>query len=270
MISSIHRKLGTAGFIISIVALVAALGGGAYAANSALSGKQKKEVEKIAKKYAGKPGATGATGPAGAKGDAGAAGAAGAKGDTGAPGSNGVGTPGANGKSVTVTEIAAGEPECGEIGGAELKQEGAASGTEICNGAEGSPWTVGGLPQGATETGTWTLNASPDMATAATSTGKVFVPISFSVPLAVTELGLNKAHFVGAFGGGSCEGNFAEPSAPEGELCVYEYELHNATGIRVETLEQGGNNASMTGALLAFDEIEEHAYGWGSWAVTGG
>ena len=31
-ISRIHQKLGTAGFIISIVALVAAFGGGAYAA----------------------------------------------------------------------------------------------------------------------------------------------------------------------------------------------------------------------------------------------
>jgi hypothetical protein len=79
MISSIHSKLGTASFIISIVALVAALGGGAYAANSALSGKQKKEVEKIAKKYAGKPGV------------------AGANGDNGAAGATGVGTEGKQG-----------------------------------------------------------------------------------------------------------------------------------------------------------------------------
>ncbi|MBA3867401.1 MAG: hypothetical protein H0X42_13840 [Solirubrobacterales bacterium] len=53
-ISRIHQKLGTAGFIISIVALVAALGGGAYAASGGLSGKQKKEVEKIAKKDSAK------------------------------------------------------------------------------------------------------------------------------------------------------------------------------------------------------------------------
>ena len=52
MLTRIHRKLGTAGFVISIVALVAALGGGAYAASGGLTGKQKKEVEKIAKKYA--------------------------------------------------------------------------------------------------------------------------------------------------------------------------------------------------------------------------
>ena len=93
MISRIHQKLGTAGFVISIVALMAALGGGAYAASGGLNGKQKKEVEKIAKKFAGKPGApgspgsTGPAGPAGAKGDGGAAGAPGAPGKEGKEGS---------------------------------------------------------------------------------------------------------------------------------------------------------------------------------------
>ena len=58
MIERIHQKLGTAGFVIAIVALIAALGGTALAA-AKLNGTQKKEVEKIAKKYAGKPGAAG-------------------------------------------------------------------------------------------------------------------------------------------------------------------------------------------------------------------
>jgi hypothetical protein len=116
MISKIHQKLGTAGFIISIVALVAALGGGAYAASGGLSGKQKKEVEKIAKKYAGKPGPQGATGAPGAKGDAGA------KGDNGAPGANGTnGAPGSNGT----------------------------------NGTNGTTGFTATLPKGATETGNW-------------------------------------------------------------------------------------------------------------------
>jgi hypothetical protein len=48
MLRRVHQKLGTAGFVISIVALVAALGGGAYAASGSLSGKQKQEVSKIA------------------------------------------------------------------------------------------------------------------------------------------------------------------------------------------------------------------------------
>jgi hypothetical protein len=88
-LTRIHQRLGTAGFIISIVALVAALGGGAYAASGGLTGKQKKEVEKIAKKYAGKPGANGTNGAPGAKGDAGAKGDPGAKGDAGAKGEKG-------------------------------------------------------------------------------------------------------------------------------------------------------------------------------------
>jgi hypothetical protein len=118
MFNRIHQKLGTAGFIISIVALVAALGGGAYAASGGLTGKQKKEVEKIAKSVSkpGKTGATGATGPAGAAGTAGAKGDTGATGTAGTNGTNGVGTP----------------------------------------GKEGSPWTAGGtLPSGKTESGNW-------------------------------------------------------------------------------------------------------------------
>jgi hypothetical protein len=84
----IHQRLGTAGFIISIVALVAALSGGAYAAGG-LTKAQEKQVTKIAKKYAGKPGAVGATGPVGAAGKEGARGAAGTNGTNGANGANG-------------------------------------------------------------------------------------------------------------------------------------------------------------------------------------
>jgi hypothetical protein len=98
MFTKIHERLGTAGFVISIVALVAALSGGAYAASGGLTGKQKKEVTKIAKQYAGKPGAAGPTGPAGPAGAPGAKGEVGAKGDTGNQGIQGVpgppGTPG--------------------------------------------------------------------------------------------------------------------------------------------------------------------------------
>jgi hypothetical protein len=120
VISRVHQKLGTAGFVISIIALVAALGGGAYAASGGLSGKQKKEVEKIARKVAGKPGPqgpAGTPGTAGPKGDAGAVGAEGKQGPEGKPGADG-------------------EP-----------------------GEEGSPWTLGGvLPKGATETGVWSAS----------------------------------------------------------------------------------------------------------------
>ncbi len=93
MLSRIHQRLGTAGFVIAIVALIVALGGAAYAALPGLNSKQKKEVKKIAKKevkkIAKKLVKAGPAGPAGAKGDAGATGATGASGPTGAAGPTG-------------------------------------------------------------------------------------------------------------------------------------------------------------------------------------
>jgi hypothetical protein len=188
MLNRIHQKLGTAGFVISIVALVAALGGGAYAASGGLNGKQKKEVEKIAKKYAGKPGAAGGTGPAGpagapgAKGDAGAAGGPGGQGEQGKQGN-----PGKAGESAPCT---AGEPTCV-------------------------------LPSGVTETGTWAISTS------AASGIQPREAISFPIPLAEGgELGsafvfTKEQTEEEEFGDSGCEGTLAEPSAPAGELCVY-------------------------------------------------
>jgi hypothetical protein len=120
MFSRIHNKLGTAGLVVAIVALVAALSGAAYAASdNHLSGGEKKEVKKIAKSVA-KPGPTGPTGPAGAPG------APGAKGATGAAGSNGAAGP---------------EGKQGKTG---------------ATGPEGSPWTIGGVvPKGETLKGDW-------------------------------------------------------------------------------------------------------------------
>jgi hypothetical protein len=229
MFNRIHTKLGTAGFIISIVALVAALGGGAYAASGGLSGKQKKEVEKIAKSVSkpGKTGATGATGPAGAKGDAGTAGA---KGDTGAAGA--AGAAGTNG--------APGNP-----------------------GPEGSPWTLGGtLPEGATETGVWTLSGVQG--------AEVSVPLSFPIPLA-SSLVTADVHFVPASGEGTCTGSVETPSAPEGELCVYDNALSGSVTFGgIWNSGVTGTGASRSGANLIFEGVTTADEGHGSWAVSGG
>ena len=97
MLKRIHDKLGTAGLVIAVVALVAALAGTAFAAGG-LTKKQEKQVVKIAKKYAGKPGAKGdpgAPGAQGPKGDPGPKGEPGPKGDRGEQGLEGeVGPPG--------------------------------------------------------------------------------------------------------------------------------------------------------------------------------
>lgn len=94
MLHRIHNKLGTAGLIVAVVALVAALTGAAFAAGG-LTKKQEKRVIAIAKKYAGKPGAPGApggpgpAGPAGAQGAVGPAGPAGEEGPAGPAGEEG-------------------------------------------------------------------------------------------------------------------------------------------------------------------------------------
>jgi len=98
MLQRVRRQFGTAGLVIAVVALVAALGGGAVAAtgggppaassakkSAGLNSKQKKEVEKLAKKFQG----SGPQGPPGAKGDPGPKGDAGPKGDTGNTGPQG-------------------------------------------------------------------------------------------------------------------------------------------------------------------------------------
>lgn len=124
MFSRLHGKLGTAGLVVAIVALVAALTGAAFAAGG-LTKQQEKQVTKIAKKYAGKPGKRGPAGKTGAAGPQGPAGASGAKGDAGAKGDKG---------------------EKGDTG---------ERGPE---GLEGSPWTAGGvLPSEETETGAWSF-----------------------------------------------------------------------------------------------------------------
>ncbi|HVW46168.1 MAG TPA: hypothetical protein VHA76_03880 [Solirubrobacterales bacterium] len=90
--------------MLAFVALVAALGGGAYAAKGGLTGPQKKAVEKIAKKDAGKPGAAGAQGPKGDPGPQGPKGDRGPQGPQGEPGPKG--DPGTNGTDGTNGAVA--------------------------------------------------------------------------------------------------------------------------------------------------------------------
>jgi hypothetical protein len=85
MFSTLRTRFGIPG-VISVIALVFAMFGGAYAAsNSSNAGK----ATASAKAKKGPRGPKGATGPAGPAGAQGPAGPAGAKGDAGANGSNG-------------------------------------------------------------------------------------------------------------------------------------------------------------------------------------
>jgi hypothetical protein len=265
-IRSIREPFGKAGLTVAVIALVFAMVGGAFAAVG-LNGKQKKEVEKIAKKFAGKPGAQGPQGPAGSNGT---------NGTNGKDGSNGA--PGADGKSVVVTEIEAGEEGCEERGGAEVKQEGAGSAIEVCNGTQGSPWTAGGtLPPGQTETGSWAVGETT------TFPFNINVPLSFTIPLP-GPLDASHVHYINAAGkevlsGGeevtstACLGEASEPSAKPGHLCVYsgrEFFVTMKNSLILDPAPGGSDKAgaSVAGAFMRIHRTEEEGQGYGTFAVT--
>lgn len=259
MFQRIHQKLGTAGFVISIVALVAALGGGAYAASGALTQKQKKEVKKIAQTEAKKLATAGPQGSAGAPG---------AKGDTGSAGANGTnGTNGSNGQSVTGEPIAAGGA-CGS-GVTGVKYTLGSSSTNVCNGKNGANGQTGfteTLPPEMTEKGSWAVGVTPPGTTFPLKTA-----ISFPIPLAAAVPAAN-VHYVNedqTAPAGCTGGTAAAPTAEPGHLCVYEtFEAFLAfQAIFDPTSSMEAPGAGATGAILRFAG-EEEAQAYGTWAVT--
>ena len=173
MFSRLREHFGTAGLVVAIVALVAALGGGAYAATGGSGDGKATASAKGKQGPRGKTGKTGPAGPAGPAGPTGPAGPVGAKGDAGAPGSNGA--PGADGKSVTGEPITAGGA-CG-AGVTGVKYTLNATSTNVCNGKNGTTGFTETLPSGKTETGTWAVGNGGQGA------GDQYVPISFPIPL---------------------------------------------------------------------------------------
>ena len=164
MFSKLHDRLGTAGLIVAIVALVVALTGTAFAAKKFIT---KPEAIKIAKKYAGKngkdgaPGAQGAQGPVGPAGSAGAAGAKGATCEAGAAGAAGAtGPTGLKGATGTA--------------GAE-----GATGPTGADGATGPTGPVGPVSAGVLLKGTWSIPYYE----AAAAGELVQAPISTSIPI---------------------------------------------------------------------------------------
>jgi hypothetical protein len=267
MFSTLRNRFGIPG-VISVIALVFAMFGGAYAASNSSGGGK---ATASAKAKQGPRGKTGKTGPAGPAGPAGPVGPAGAKGDAGAAGSNGSnGAPGAPGQSVTASN-AAPEPAHCEEGGAKFVV--GTTTTYACNGAEGgpgpegSPWTDGGtLPVGATETGTWSVRANP-------ADAPPLVSISFPIPLTA---GLDEfhVHYVET-PGGACTGSALNPTAASGSLCVYKgfaNGLAPAAGEEITTPDFGALGTSPSGALINFGEPAPgtgSSTAVGSWAVTG-
>jgi collagen triple helix repeat protein len=269
MLSPLRNRFGIPG-VISVVALVFAMFGGAYAASSDNGGEATASKTKIKKVVGpkGPRGATGPAGPAGPKGDTGAAGANGSNGSAGAPGKdgtngktilNGIGAPAAGLGSVGDFYI---DTEENEIYGPKAATWG--PGTSL-KGEEGSPWTVGGtLPHGQTETGTWSGILSEGE-----FGPEALVPISFTIPL---EAALDFNHTIKVPAGdpptSHCTGGTVlNPKADPGYLCVYTAPAGaDALGVASPGIVNSGTGTS--GALISAGGGTLGESAGGSWAVT--
>jgi Collagen triple helix repeat (20 copies) len=271
MFSRIQQRFGTAGLVVSIVALVAVLGGAAYAAGPGLNGKQKNEVKKIAKteakKWAGEDGAPGANGKDGTNGTNGTNGKDGTNGTNGTDGTDGVtGATGTTGKGTTGNTGATGNT--GNNGSAGATGATGATGVTGNTGPTGPTGNIGpALLSGQSETGGWGANFNTEG----------FTAISFNIPLAaalsennviiVPEGGTPPANCENANHAGSA--SVANPEAKAGFLCVY-VNLFAGGGSLSGIFKLSGlleNGASVSGAALGLASAGADA-GYGSWAVT--
>jgi collagen triple helix repeat protein len=295
MLSPLRNRFGIPG-VISVIALVFAMLGGAYAASNSGSGDSKASASAKAKKgprgprgprgAAGPAGLTGPQGAAGAKGADGAAGLDGLDGEDGKDGKNG--TNGVNGVNVANTEFSGVEGPCSE-GGSKLV--GSAT-TYACNGEkgvqgdEGNPWTdLGTLPPGETETGAWAMGpvpkvscVTPDGCTTTVEAKNssfaepLIAPISFPIPLA-QNLSEANTHYVKAGEGapaGCTGGSVEEPKADPGHVCVYALQ-EAAIGFMTLGPAAGNSfafNSSKAGVVVVGLLWEEGAQARGTWAVT--
>ncbi len=267
MFSPLRNRFGIPG-VISVIALVFAMMGGAYAASNNSGG------GKAAASAKAKRGPKGPKGPAGPPGPAGSTGA---KGDAGALGAN------------------------GKDGAQGPKGEKGPKGDKGDKGPKGDPWTAGGtLPAGATETGGWAFGL---LSAGGKPEGELplYIPISFPIPLAA---GLDEQHVHVILANGKeqlfnpetstreeitptqcgsgigAEVNAKNPQAKPGHLCVYVGELLGTFGETLIGVLQGLNpiqllsaagvvmGADTSGAKLAFSSLPSNGRGYGTFAVT--
>lgn len=217
MFSRLRNRFGIPG-VISVIALVFATMGGAYAANgSDGSGDSKASasaVKKGSKGPRGPRGPRGPKGPAGPAGQQGPQGSQGPQGPAGAPGLQGLkGAPGAAGATGATGLNGAAGPT-GATGA--TGSDGSAGAT----GATGATGPAGGfaaaLPSGETLTGSWGLSTM-------LGSSVTMDTYSFSIPLAAA-LDENHVKYLPASHAGTteCPGKNDSPDAAPGYLCVFE------------------------------------------------
>ncbi|HWA52995.1 MAG TPA: hypothetical protein VG816_02370 [Solirubrobacterales bacterium] len=267
MFSTLRTRFGIPG-VISVIALVFAMFGGAYAAsNSSGGGKATASKTKTVKGPRGPKGATGPAGPAGPAGPQGPAGANGKDGSNGTNGSNGTGA----------TTAAYSGSECAN-GGVEVKS--ASPTAYVCNGEDGQTGFTETLPSGKSEHGTWGLGnvyAGPTEE-GVEKTTSAYIPISFSIPLAAPFPGSvesSHAHYIEAEAAPTeeCPGTFQEPAAAPGSLCMYATAFSGtAHFLNVANPEltgaEGLGGVGASGVLMRFSGLHNGDHQFGVWVVT--
>lgn len=255
MVARLKRRFGSAGLVLGVLALVLALGGGAYAASKALTKQQKKEVKKIAqaeaKKFQGK-------GPAGPAGPTGPAGPQGAKGD---PGTNG--SPGAPGPT-------------GPTGPAGKTGPKGPTGPTGPTGETGFTKT---LPGGGSLKGNWAVSGT------ATEANQLFRDAeSYGIPLGSAPT----THYIPPSGTPptGCTGNVQNPGAEPGHLCVFaQDEINNERSFMeafffptickievnecfIESEESKGEGGKLGFVVQTMAKAPGTSMVFGTWAVT--
>jgi len=215
----LREPFGKAGLVVAVVALVLALGGGAWALSA--SGGNSRQVAKAKLRASAahrQRAARGARGPQGPAGPEGPEGPAGAKGRDGTNGRSGVnGTDGLPGKSVVSGTEPPGE-NC-EQGGYWFELQGSGSKQYVCNGSGGGSGALGGteLAPGDTMTGLWSFLGKGQP--------KYWVTINF--PLRAPKGIPARLYFAPEFPQ-HCHGTVEAPTADRGFLCIYAQSTLNA------------------------------------------
>jgi len=268
MFSPLRNRFGIPG-VISVIALVFAMFGGAYAASNSGDGEKASASAKKAKKGPrgprGPKGPAGPFGPAGPQGPAGPAGPAGAKGDAGAPGAPGAsGAKGATG-ATGVNGTAGAKGATGATGATGTTGTDGSAGTTGATGSQGSPWVVGTAPSGATLKGTW------GVASHAAGAGET-IPIAFSSSVPIPSGAASLAVYVPPGGpdptGSLCPGSPSNPSVGGfgGIVCAYAEAATNLTPWDAFTeppFQSTGGAVSLAKSTAA-----GAVSGYGSWALT--
>jgi hypothetical protein len=235
MLSPLRNRFGIPG-VISVIALVFAMFGGAYAATN--------EGGKATSSAKAKKGPKGPKGPKGDIGPAGPAGPAGAQGSAGPQGPKG---------------------DKGDKGDTGEKGEKGAKGDK---GAPGEPWAVGGiLPGGKTQTGTWGGNSTSE------TLSSPVIPISFTLPVepAPTLVFVKAGEDKSADGCPGVVGGL--PQADPGKLCAYQamnVGVDVAFSLSLRSTADGSGiepGVGPSGTALIF-ECPERCSVFGTWAVT--